>query len=144
MEEAPQNNAKSNDDWQCQRGEGGRWVSTSGRPVGTRNKATKASVAAISSLQDLAFTKLRELLEAGHPGIVEFTVKSLLPAGGRAVQLESLDADGLLDAVSSGTISPTELRQIAAGIEKIRNVESLAIVQERLAQIEKLLQDGSL
>lgn len=122
----------------------GKFITTNGRVPGIRNKATKASVGAINSLQDLAFTKLRELLEAGHPGIVEFTVKSLLPAGGRAVQLESLDSDSLLDAVSSGTISPMELRQIAAGIEKIRNIESLAVVQERLAEIEKLLKDGSL
>lgn len=122
----------------------GKFITTQGRKPGSRNVATKASVAAISSLQDLAFAQLRALLEAGHPGIVEFTVKSLLPAGGRAVQLESLDAEGLLDALSSGTISPTELRQIAAGLEKLRNVESLAIVQERLAQIEKLLKDGSL
>lgn len=130
--------------WACQRDEGGRFVSTSGRPVGTRNRASRASVAAIKSLEDLAFEQLKSLLSAGHPETVRFVISNLLPAGGRAVQLDSLDADGLLDAVANGVISPAELRSIASGIEKIRNVESLATVQERLAQIERLLKGGSL
>lgn len=119
----------------------GKFITTSGRPVGAKGRATKASASAIQSLHDVAFQKLAELLTAGHPGIVEFVVKSLLPTGGRVVQLDDLSADGLLDAVACGVISPAELRQIAAGIEKIRNVTELESMKERMVEIERLLRD---
>lgn len=119
----------------------GKFIITSGRPIGAKGKATKASASAIQSLHDLAFQKLTELLIAGNPSIVEFVVKSLLPTGGRAVQLDDFSADGLMDAVSNGVISPSELRQIAAGIEKIRNVQELDGMKARMAEIERLLRD---
>lgn len=130
--------------WSCQRDENGRFLSTSGRPVGAISRTTRAASAALQSLEPLAYEQLKSLLAAGHPETVRFVISNLLPAGGRAIQLDSLDADGLLDAVAKGAISPAELRSIASGVEKIRNVESLATVQERLAEIERLLKDGSL
>ena len=120
----------------------GRFITTGGRPVGSRNKITKKSARAITDLHDLAFKKLKELLEAGHPGITEFVIRSLLPTGGRAVQLDSLDVDSLLDATANGVISPAELRQLASAIEKIRNVESLDKLADRLAEVERLLKDS--
>lgn len=139
-----EDSAADNPKYSAVRDASGKFITTQGRVPGSRNKASKASAAAIHSLHDLAFTKLRELLEAGHPSIVEFTVKSLLPSGGRAIQLDSLDADSLLDAVASGTISPNELRQIATALKQIREISDLQAVQERLAEIERLLKDGSL
>ena len=119
----------------------GKFISTSGRPVGTKNKATKASASAINSLHDLAFLKLTELLQAGNPGIVEFVIKSLLPTGGRVVELDDLTADGLINAVAQGVISPVELRQIATGIEKIRSMQDLESMQKRMQEIERLLKN---
>lgn len=121
----------------------GRFISTGGRPVGTRNKLTKKSARAITELHDLAFQRLTDLLNAGHPGIVEFTVRSLLPTGGRTVQLDDLSAAGLMDAVAGGVISPAELRLIAAGIEKIRNVQELESMNQRMTEIERLLRDDN-
>lgn len=119
----------------------GKFITTGGRPVGAKGRATKESASAIQSLHDLAFLKLTELLSAGNPSIVEFVVKSLLPAGGRTVQLDDVSADGLIAALSDGIISPSELRQIAAGIEKVRNVAEIDSINARMDALERLLRD---
>lgn len=139
-----ENDAKSSDgEWICERGERGRFTKTNGRPVGTRNKASQASVKAISSLADLAFQQLRTLLESGHPETVRFVVSNLIPAGGRAIELDDLSTDGLIQAVASGTIRPVEMKNLASAVEKIRNVESLDKLSARLAELESLLKNGS-
>ncbi|MDF3905534.1 hypothetical protein [Paracoccus sp. AS002] len=141
-EDSDQENA-INSEWNPARDQSGKFLpGAGGRPPGAKNKKTRASVMAINSLQDLAFQKLKELLEAGNPSTVEFVVKSLLPTGGRAVQLEDMSVEGLSDAVASGTISPTELRQLASGLEKIRAVEDMDKLADRLAEVERLLKDG--
>lgn len=144
MDDSDQENANVSG-WNPARDKSGKFLpGAGGRPLGSKNKKTRASVAAINSLHDLAFQKLKELLEAGNPSVVEFTVKSLLPTGGRAVQLDDMSVEGLSDAVASGTISPTELRQLASGIERLKRTADLDALQERLEQIERMLKDGSI
>lgn len=136
------NDAKSTD-WSCERDNQGRWVTTTGRKPGTRNTTTKKAARAITDLHSLAFQRLRDLLEAGHPETVRFVVAALIPAGGRAVELDDLSPAGLAEALASGTISPAELARIAAGMKALREMADLEAVQARLAQIESLLKGDS-
>lgn len=119
--------------WNPARDQSGKFLpGAGGRSPGAKNKKTRASVMAINSLHDLAFQELKNLLEAGNPSIVEFTVKLLLPTGGRAVQLDDMSVAGLSGAVASGVISPTEMRKIASGIERLKKTADLDALQERL------------
>lgn len=138
MDEPPLNDAKSND-WACERDASGRWLTTTGRKPGSRNVATRKSARAITDLHSLAFARLRELLDAGHPETVRFVIAALIPAGGRAVELDDPSPDGLADALASGTISPAELANISAGLRSLKELQDLEAVQARLAEIERLL-----
>lgn len=116
----------------------GRFISTGGRPIGTKNKLTKRSTRAITDLHDLAFLKLAELLNAGHPATVEFVVRNLLPTGGRAVQLDDLSASGLTEAIAEGAVSPSEAKSLASTIAALKSIAEIDAIAERLAALEKL------
>lgn len=140
MSEPIHNNAK----FEAVRDDNGRFISTQGRMPGCRNRATKASAQAIESLQDLAFKKLKELLESGHPGIVEFVVKSVLPTGGRVVCLDDMTPEGLTEAAAAGVLSPTELRILATAAAKLNDISKTAELEKRLDALTALLEGGSI
>lgn len=105
---------------------------------------TKKSALAITDLHDLAFQRLRYLLESGHAETVRFVIGALIPAGGRAVQLDDMTPSGLVEALASGTISPSELAKIAAGLRSLREIADIDELSAKVQQLEALLKGTSL
>jgi hypothetical protein len=99
------------------------------------------SVQAISKIRDLtddAFIALAENVKANDQRAVEFVLSRVIP-NGRLVELEAANSGAVADALISGQISGLEAKEIATALSKLKELEDLDALKERLLQIEQLL-----
>ena len=109
-----------------------------GRPPGSRNKVAVQAISKIRELTDDAFSALADNIQKGDQRAVEFVLSRVIP-NGRLVELEAANSGAVADALISGQISGAEAKEIATALSKLKEMEDMDALKERLVQIEQLL-----
>lgn len=139
MNGQPQDFAIPSDTWSPQRGPGGKFLpGQGGRPKGSRNRFAAATMKQITDLKDDAIESLTAQVQAGNMDTVKFVLERIVGRN-RMIELSGDKPTDVSDALINGEISTDEAKAIATVIEKLRRVEDLDAVVERLAALERLL-----
>lgn len=109
-----------------------------GRPPGSRNKVSSATIASIKDMAPEALKVLKDNLSKSDTRAAIFVLEKVLPAS-RTVELEGADVGSIINSLTSGEISPDEGKIIAQSIARLREIDELDRVKDRLAEIELLL-----
>ena len=109
-----------------------------GRPKGSRNKVSVQAISKIRELTDDAFLALADNIQKGDQRAVEFVLSRVIP-NGRLVELEAANSGAVADALITGEISGLEAKEIATALSKLKELEDMDALKERLVQIEQLL-----
>lgn len=112
-----------------------------GRVRGSKNRVSREALEKVKQLSGQAFEKLEENLERGDMRAVEYILNRVLPAG-RALEIDA-SAEGIRDHLEHGDLSESEARAVASVVEKLHRLERLEILEERLNQLQALLEGGS-
>ena len=119
----------------------GRFASGSGnigRPVGTKNKVSQKAMQEIKSMSTDALRVLKENLDKNDTKAAIFILEKILPSQ-RTVELDGADVGSIVAALCDGTVSPDEARTISMSIARLKEIDEMDALKERLAQIEVLL-----
>lgn len=119
----------------------GRFVSgcgNIGRPVGTKNKVSQKAMQEIKSMSSDALRVLKENLNRNDTKAAIFILEKVLP-NQRTVELDGADVGSIVSALVDGTVSPDEARTISLSIARLKEIDEMDALKERLAQIEALL-----
>ena len=112
-----------------------------GRVRGSKNRVSREALRKVKQLSGQAFEKLEENLQRGDMRAVEYILNRVLPAG-RALEIDA-SAEGIRDHLEHGDLSESEARAVASVVEKLHRLERLEILEERLNQLQALLEGGS-
>ncbi|WP_146113037.1 hypothetical protein [Paracoccus yeei] len=112
-----------------------------GRVRGSKNRVSREALEKVKQLSGQAFEKLEENLQRGDMRAVEYILNRVLPAG-RALEIDAT-AEGIRDHLEHGDFSESEARAVASVVEKLHRLERLEILEERLNQLQALLEGGS-
>ncbi|QEU07967.1 hypothetical protein [Paracoccus yeei] len=112
-----------------------------GRVRGSKNRVSREALEKVKELSAQAFLKLEENLERGDMRAVEYILNRVLPAG-RALEVD-VSAEGIRDHLEHGDFSESEARAVASVVEKLHRLERLEVLEERLNQLQALLEGGS-
>jgi|GEM_PF-540044 len=109
-----------------------------GRPPGSKNKVSSRTIAAIKDMAPDALAVLKENLMRNDTRAAIFILERVLP-NQRTVELEDASISSIINALTSGDVSPDEARLISQSIAKLREIDELDRVKDRLAEVERLL-----
>lgn len=109
------------------------------KPVGARSRLSKAAVKSICESWDNIVQKLIEQSIGGDVQAAKLLASISLPAG-LPVQIDA-SPEGLIAAIESGDLSATEMRLVAATVDKLQDLKELAVIRARLAELEAILSD---
>ncbi|ANV24124.1 MULTISPECIES: hypothetical protein [Agrobacterium] len=113
-----------------------------GRPVGAKGKKSREALEAVKSFGPEALRKLQDAVSAGERWSIEFVLDKLLPTN-RAIEFEDATPEDVKEALKAGDISAAEAKDIATALAKLAEIGELSEMKERLAALEKALQDGN-
>lgn len=113
-----------------------------GRPKGTRNKITREAIEGIKSLKDVAFVSLAAAVAAGELPAVIYVLDRLLPKG-RTIELEGATPEDIVKALTSAEITTIEAKDIANTLAKLKNIDEIETLKERLEELERLQKEGN-
>lgn len=112
-----------------------------GRPKGAKGKKSREALEAVKSFGPEALQKLWEAVTAGERWAVEFVLEKLLPTS-RTIEFEDVTPNDVTEALRNGDISASEAKDISTALAKLAEIGEFAKMQERLAALEKAVQDG--
>lgn len=110
-----------------------------GRPYGARGKQSAELMKAVRAMGPRAVDKLSIALDNNERWPVELILKYCLPSS-RTIEMEGAEPEDIKQAFISGDLSADETKSIATAMEKLKNVQDLDDLRERLSELEKLLQ----
>lgn len=110
----------------------------SGRPYGSKNKASREVLNKVKAMEEGAIQKLWEAVCLGEQWAVTFVLSKLLP-NGRTIELEGLTTKDLQDALTCGDISPEEGRTLATILRNLNEIESFDEIKEKLEELESMV-----
>lgn len=114
-----------------------------GRPLGARNKTSRAAIMAVTALFDDALNVLRTRLSAGDLAAAKIVLESVLPKNGRAIDFGcDVSPNSIEAALASGAITPAEAQTAANALEKLAGVRDLADLAKRVEELEAALAKG--
>ncbi|MCR8827621.1 hypothetical protein [Pseudosulfitobacter koreensis] len=119
----------------------GRFASGSGnigRPKGSRNRVSQKAMQEIKNMSFDALRVLKENLDRNDTKAAIFVLEKILP-NQRTVELDGADVGSIVSALIDGTVSPDEARTISMSIARLKEIDEMDVLEERLAQIEELL-----
>ncbi|WP_262048191.1 hypothetical protein [Bradyrhizobium sp. Bra78] len=124
------------------RGEGGRFVTTSGRKPGSKNRLSSEMLTSIKAMGPDAVNKLRDALNdkesASHWKALELILRYCLPPA-RTIELDDAEPATVMRAFIEGELTADETKAIATAMEKLKNVTDINEMRERLTELEKML-----
>ncbi|WP_440640384.1 hypothetical protein ACSHT2_03390 [Bradyrhizobium sp. PUT101] len=124
------------------RGEGGRFVTTSGRKPGSKNRLSSSMLASIKEMGSDAINKLRDALNdkdsASHWKALELILRYCLPPA-RTVELDNAEPATIMQAFIEGELTADETKAIATAMEKLKNVTDINEMRARLTELETIL-----
>ncbi|RWR24941.1 hypothetical protein D2T29_22480 [Sinirhodobacter populi] len=110
-----------------------------GKPRGARNALPLETMRRIQKMTPAALDQLESQVNAGNFDAVRWVLERIVGKS-RFVELSGDKPTDISDALVNGEISTDEARAISSTIEKLKRIEDLDAVVERLAALEKLLQ----
>ncbi len=109
-----------------------------GRPKNSTNKAGRAEVDRLRARSEAVWAVVDKRLAEGCAKTALFLLSRLLPDC-RIVDLESNAPDAVADAVTDGTLTPTEAGKIASAVKLLKDAAGVDEMRTRLDEIESLL-----
>jgi hypothetical protein len=110
-----------------------------GRPRGARNKAPVELMKIVRAMGPRAVEKLAGALDNDERWAIELIIKYCLPPS-RTLEMEGAEPEDIKQAFMDGDLSADETKSIATAMEKLKGIQDLDDLRERLAQLETLLQ----
>lgn len=137
MTDQPLNGAS----FSVQRGPDGKFLPGSGgRPIGARNKTSKAAVKAVTDMFSEAVAVLRKRLSENDLAAAKIVLDVVLPKGNRVIEFgEDISPATIEAALADGAITPAEAQTAAAALEKLQNVRDVADLVMRVEELEAVL-----
>lgn len=123
------------------RGPDGRWLpGFGGRTKGSRNKTSTKLLKDVHSLADDAFEQLANKVRAGEWVAIKLVLDYTLPRDGRAIDLDgTADPNALIEAATTGEISPSEFARLAQGWKTVSDAADLKDLKYQVEQLELLI-----
>ena len=116
----------------------GRFLRGPGRQFGSKNKQAAELMKAVRAYGPRAVEKLSTALDNNERFAIELILKYCLPSA-RTIEMEGAEPEDIKQAFISGDLSAEETKSIATAMEKLKNVQDLDDLRDRLAELEKLL-----
>lgn len=113
----------------------GRFVRTTGRPLGAKNKVSQAALEQVKAMKEGALQNLWEAVCAKERWAIEYVLNRILPAA-RTVELENLTPLDVEVALAHGDISPDEGKALSGTLKNLREVENIEIIEARVTELE--------
>lgn len=119
----------------------GRWLPgmAPGRKPGSKNKVSQAALAGVQSFAQEAVIQLGERMRQGDMAAIRFILEYCLPRGGRTVDLGSNDPNAIMDAATSGEISPDEAARLAQAAKTVGDAAELKELKKQVEELELLI-----
>jgi len=105
-----------------------------GRPKGSRNKANRETLDAISNLRGKAIQTLSDQLDQGNVKAAMFILQRFLPSE-RVVDVTATDTEALIE----NEITPSEANKIAMSLKQLTDIEHMAAIKDRLDELEAII-----
>jgi hypothetical protein len=123
------------------RGADGRWLpGYGGRARGSKNKTSTKLLKDVHSLSDDAFEQLASKVRAGDWPAIKLVLDYTLPRNGRTIDLDgTADPNSLIEAATSGEISPDEFARLAQGWKTVSDAADLKDLKYQVEQLELLI-----
>jgi hypothetical protein len=123
------------------RGADGRWLpGYGGRPKGSGNKTSRKLLKDVHSLADDAFEQLSSKVKAGEWSAIKLVLDYTLPRNGRTIDLDgTADPNSLIEAATSGDISPDEFVRLAQGWKTVTDAADVKELKYQVEQLELLI-----
>jgi hypothetical protein len=115
----------------------GRWLRGPGRPIGSKNKISSELAKQIRALGPKAVAELASAIDEKQAWAIQLVIKMVVP--GRLIEMHGSEPADIREAFETGEISAEELRHISTALEKIKSVESIDELRDRLAELETML-----
>jgi hypothetical protein len=120
----------------------GRFLRGPGRKYGSKNKQAAELMKVVRAMGPRAIDRLSAALDDGKQWSIELILKYCLPPS-RTVEMEGAEPEDIKQAFITGDLSADEAKSIATAMEKLKNVQDLDDLRERLSELEQLLQQQS-
>lgn len=119
----------------------GKWLpGYGGRPKGSRNKTSTKLLKDVHSLADDAFEQLASKVRAGEWVAIKLVLDYTLPRDGRAIDLDGIaDPNALIEAATTGEISPSEFARLAQGWKTVTDAADVKELKHQVEQLELLI-----
>lgn len=119
----------------------GKWLpGYGGRPKGSRNKTSTKLLKDVHSLADDAFEQLASKVRAGEWAAIKLVLDYTLPRNGRTIDLDgTADPNSLIEAATSGEISPDEFARMAQGWKTVTDAADIRDLKHQVEQLELLI-----
>ncbi|MES0091180.1 hypothetical protein [Mesorhizobium sp. M0030] len=113
-----------------------------GRVRGSRNRVSKEAVEAVHSMRDLAIAQLRSKLEAGDSDALFFVLERIV---GKGRSLDGLDAspEGVREALSDGTVTTSEAKDVATMLARLADVEAVEKLRADIEELRQMVERGN-
>lgn len=114
---------------------------TGGRKKGSRNKSPGLStLIAVNGLASEAVSFLGEQMRAGNMAAIKLILDYTLPRGGRPIDLDgTMEPNELIEAATSGEISPDEFARLAQGWKTAAEASDVKELSHKVEELELLI-----
>jgi hypothetical protein len=111
-----------------------------GRPAGVKNKRARITLEGVQDLAPDALRMLGTLVRQGHLAAIKLVLDATLPRGGRTIDLDgTADPHKLIEAVTTGEISPDEFARLAQGWKTAADAAELKEIKAQIDEMEALV-----
>lgn len=132
------------DTWNPERGPGGKFLpGQGGRPKGSKNRFAADTMNQIKEMTPDALASLNAQVRQGNIDAVRFVLERVVGRS-RMVELDGDQPQDITAALIAGGISTDEAKAIATVVEKLRRVQDMDALAERLDRLETILREGSI
>ena len=105
-----------------------------------RNKRARVTLEGVQDLAPDALAMLGALVRQGHLAAIKIVLEYTLPRGGRTIDLDgTADPHKLIEAVTTGEISPDEFARIAQGWKASLDSAELKEIKAQIEELEALV-----
>lgn len=111
-----------------------------GRKIGATDTISHSTQKAIHGLASEAVAKLAERVRNGDFVAIKYVLDCTLPRGGRTIDLGgSADPNVLIEAATTGLISPDEFARMAQAWKSVGDAADLKELKHQVEQLELLI-----
>ncbi len=109
-----------------------------GRKAGSKNKRTIEALRHIQEMDAAALAQLRVAVAKGESWAISYVLDRVVPKG-RTIELDGMTGDDVIELACEGLVTPTELKDVAGAIAKLRELDDLDEMRKRLEELERMV-----